>query len=74
MRVDDDAARRRLWQLTLLRLACFGVFLLGIAIIYTDIARPGGWPQLGAIICIVAAVAPLAITFALKRRRDRERP
>jgi len=38
------------------------VAFLGLAIIYTDLLRPGGWPAVGAIIVVIgvvdAALAP----------------
>ena len=36
----------------------FGVatFFLGIAIIYTDLLREGGWPAVGAIVAIIGAI------------------
>lgn len=70
--MDDDLAKRQLWLLTLLRLAAFAPFLLGIAIMYTDVARPGGWPQLGAIVCIVSVLASLGTTYALRKKWRRE--
>lgn len=70
---DDDLAKRRLWQLTLLRLATFAQFMLGIAIMYTDLLRPGGWPQLGAIVCIVSVLASVGVTYAFRQQRRRER-
>lgn len=72
--MDDDLAKRRLWLLTLVRLAGFAPFLFGLAVIYTDLLRPGGWPQLGAIFCIIGVLTPLAITFALRKKWCRERP
>lgn len=70
---DDDLAKRRLWQLTMLRLITFAPFMLGIAIMYTDLLRPGGWPQLGAMISIVAVLASVGVTYAFRKQRRRER-
>ena len=71
--MDDDLARRQLWRLTLLRLATFAPFMLGIAVMYTDLLRSGGCPQLGAIICIVSVLASVAVTYAFRKTRRRER-
>ena len=71
--MDDDLAKKRLWLLTALRLGTFAPFLLGIAIMYTGLVRPGGWPQLGAAICIVAVLASVGVTYALRMKWRRER-
>ena len=46
-------ARRRLLAYTLVRAAGLAIFFFGIAVIYTDLVRTGGWPQLGAVIAIM---------------------
>ena len=51
--LDDTKARNRLLLYTLVRLGGLAIFFLGIAIIYTDLVRPGGWPQVGAIVAII---------------------
>ena len=71
--MDDDLAKRRLWLLTALRLGAFAPFLLGIAIMYTGLLRPGGWPQVGAAICIVSVLASVGVTYALRMKWRRER-
>lgn len=74
--MDDDTARRRLLLYTLVRLVGVAIFFLGIATIYTNLVRRGGWPQVGAIIAIVGALAALILPHLLKRawdRQDRER-
>lgn len=74
--MDDDTARQRLLLYTLVRLAGVAIFFLGIATIYTNLVRLGGWPQVGAIIAIVGALAALILPHLLKRawdRKDQER-
>ena len=58
--MDDNAvrARNRLLAYTAARAAGLAIFFLGIAIIYSDLVRPGGWPQLGAIVAIMGVFAP----------------
>lgn len=73
----DDADRRardRLLIFTLVRFACVAVFIVGVATIYGNLLRTGGWPQLGALICIVAALASVLVPHAIKRRWDRRQP
>ena len=75
--MDDDTARRRLLLYSLVRFAGLLIFFLGLGIIYTDLVRPGGWPQIGAIVAIMGAIdsmfAPLLLKRAWDERDRRER-
>jgi membrane protein implicated in regulation of membrane protease activity len=70
--IDEDAARRRLLVYSLVRLGGLVIFFLGLAIVYTNLARPGGWPQLGAIVAILGVVDSVLAPRLLKRAWDRE--
>ena len=70
--MDDDEARRRLLLYSLVRIAGVAIFFLGIAIIYTNLVRPGGWPQLGAVVAILGVVDSLFAPRLLKRSWDRQ--
>lgn len=71
--MDDDAVwRKRLLAYTLVRLGGLAVFFLGIAIIYTDLARPGGWPQVGAVIAILGVIDAMFAPRILKKGWERE--
>jgi hypothetical protein len=74
--MDDDArARNRLLTYTAVRFAGLAIFFVGIAIIYTNLLRPGGWPQVGAIVAILGAIDALLAPRILKKawdRRDRD--
>jgi hypothetical protein len=78
MRMDEEIrARRRLMAYTVVRFGGLAIFFFGIAIIYTDLARPGGWPQVGAIVAILGVIDALLAPRILKKaweREDRERP
>jgi hypothetical protein len=68
---DDDALwRRRLWAYSAVRLAGLAIFFLGVAIIYTDLVRDGGWPQLGAVVAILGAIDALFAPRLLKKAWD----
>ena len=69
--MDDDVARQRLLVYTLVRLIGLAIFFLGIAIIYTDLLRPGGWPQIGAIVAIIGVVDSVIAPRLLKRSWDK---
>ena len=69
---DDTQARNRLLAYTALRLGGLLIFFLGIAIIYTNLLRAGGWPQVGAIIAIVGAIDTVLAPHLLKKAWDRQ--
>jgi hypothetical protein len=70
MSMDDDVAKRRLLLYSLVRLGGLAIFFLGIAIFYTNLVRPGGWPQLGAIVAIMGAIDAMFAPLLLKRAWD----
>lgn len=72
--MDEDTAKRQLLIFTAVRFACLVLVFFGVAVIYSNVLRRGGWPQLGATLCIVGALASLALPHALKRRWDRRQP
>jgi hypothetical protein len=69
--IDEDVARQRLLVYSFVRFVGLAIFFLGIAIIYTDLVRPGGWPQLGAIIAIVGVIDSVLAPRLLKRAWDK---
>lgn len=73
--IDEHVARNRLLLYSLVRLGGLAVFFLGIVIIYTNLVRPGGFPQLGAIVVILGAIDAVVAPRLLKKawdRKDRE--
>jgi hypothetical protein len=72
---DDKKARDRLLVYTAMRLGGLALVLMGIAIIYTDWLRPGGWPQLGAIVVILGAIDSVVAPMLMRRvweKQDQE--
>jgi hypothetical protein len=69
---DDIQARNRLLAYTAVRLGGLAIFFLGIAIIYTDLLREGGWPQIGAIVAIMGAIDAVFAPRVLKMAWDRQ--
>ena len=55
-----------------MRFGGLAIFFLGLAIIYTDLVRPGGWPQLGAIVAIMGVIDALFAPRLLKRAWDEQ--
>ena len=73
--MDEDTARRRLLLYTLVRFGGLLIFFLGLAIIYTNLLRPGGWPQVGAVVAIMGVIDAMFAPLLLKRacdERDRQ--
>ena len=74
--MDDEALwRRRLLIYSLVRLGGVAIFFLGLAIIYTDLLRQGGWPQVGAVVAILGVIDAFFAPRLLKRawnEQDRE--
>ena len=68
--MDESIAKRRLLLYTLVRAGGLAIFLLGVAIMYTDLLRPGGWPQIGAIVAIMGAIDTLFAPRVLKKAWD----
>jgi hypothetical protein len=73
MNPNDDAVwRKRLAIYSLVRFGGLAIFFLGLAIVYTNIVRQGGWPQLGAVVAIMGAIDALFAPRLLKREWDRQ--
>ena len=74
---DERKWRNRLLLYTGARAFGIVVMLLGIAIIYSDLLREGGWPRLGAVIAIAGVIDALFAPRLLKKHwdeLDREQP
>lgn len=72
---DDSKWQKRLLLYSLVRFGGLAFFFIGLAIIYTNILRRGGWPQLGAVVAILGALDALFAPRLLKRswdEKDRE--
>jgi hypothetical protein len=73
---DEDLWRRRFHLYMGVRLLGLATFFLGIAIIYTDLLREGGWPTVGAILAIIGTIDAVFAPKLLKKgweQQDRER-
>jgi hypothetical protein len=69
---DDEAKfRNRLLVMTLTRLGGLAILGLGIATIYTDLLRPGGWPQVGAALIVLGSLDAVFSPMILKRQWDK---
>ena len=68
--MDENVAKRRLLIYSLVRFGGLAIFMLGVAIMYTGLLRPGGWPQIGAIVAIMGAVDSVFAPRLLKKAWD----
>jgi len=69
---EDRKARNRLLAYTAVRAGGLAIFFLGIAIIYTGLLRPGGWPQIGAVVAIMGVIDALFAPRLLKKAWDEQ--
>ena len=67
---DERKWRNRLLAYMGVRAAALGVFFLGIAMMYTDLLREGGWPQVGAIVAILGVIDALFAPRLLRKYWD----
>ena len=67
---DDNKARNRLLAYSAVRAAGLAMFLFGVAIMYTNLLRPGGWPQVGAIVAIMGVIDSFFAPRLMKRAWD----
>ena len=73
---SDDLWRKRFQLFLLARLFGVAMFLLGIAIAFSDLLRPGGWPLVGGLITVAGAIDAVFAPRLLKKlweQQDSER-
>ena len=68
----DALWRKRLLIYSAVRFGGLAIFFLGIAIIYTNLVRRGGAPQLGAIVAIMGVIDALFAPRLLKKAWDEQ--
>ncbi|MEO6224590.1 MAG: hypothetical protein ABIO80_01865 [Sphingomicrobium sp.] len=75
--IDDAIWRKRLLAYTAVRAGGLAIFMVGVAIAYTNLLRTGGWPQVGAIVAILGAIDAALAPRLFKRswdEQDRKQP
>jgi hypothetical protein len=72
MKEDEALWRKRLLIYSLVRFGGVAIFFLGVAIIYTNLVRPGGAPRLGAIVAIMGVIDALFAPRLLKKAWDEQ--
>ena len=69
---DEDKWQRRFHLFMAARLFGLAMFLLGIAIMFTGILRPGGWPVAGSIVVILGLLDAVVAPKLMKKQWDAE--
>lgn len=69
---DEDIWKRRFHTFLLVRLAGLAVFLLGLAVTFSDLLRVGGWPLPGAVIAIMGLVDAVFAPRLLRKVWEQE--
>jgi hypothetical protein len=70
-RMTDEEAKRQFIIFAILRIGGVLLFLLGVAIAFTDLLRPGGWRLLGGILVIVGTIEAVISPRLVKRSMAR---
>jgi len=69
--MTDEDAKRQFIIFAILRIGGVLLFLLGVAIAFTDLLRPGGWRLLGGILVIVGTIEAVISPRLVKRSMAR---
>jgi hypothetical protein len=64
---EEEVWRKRFQIFALVRLFGVATFLLGVAIAYSDILMPGGWPLVGGILAICGVIDAVFAPKLLRR-------
>ena len=71
--MSDDRLWKKRFQLFLaIRLVGLATFLIGVAIAFSDLLRPGGWKLLGGLLAVMGAIDAVVAPRLLKRGWDRQ--
>lgn len=71
--MSDDRLWKKRFQLFLaIRLVGLATFIIGVAIAFSDLLRPGGWKLLGGLLAVMGAIDAVVAPRLLKRGWDRQ--
>lgn len=68
---DEELWKKRFQIFAAIRLVGVATFLLGVAIAFSDLVRPGGWPLLGGVLAIIGVIDALIAPRILRRGWER---
>lgn len=69
---EDQAENKRFKLFAVVRLFGVGLFLLGTAIAFTDLLKPGGWPLVGGVVAITGVLDAVFASRVVRRATERK--
>lgn len=69
---DQEIWKKRFRLFAIIRLAGVALFLFGVAVAFSNLLKPGGWPLLGGLLAITGAIEAVIAPRILKRSWDKE--
>ena len=69
---DDEIWKKRFRLFLAARLFGLATFLLGLAIAFSDLVRPGGWKLLGGIVVVVGVIDAVFAPRVLKKAWEQQ--
>lgn len=69
---EEALWRKRFGIFALFRLSGLALMLAGIAVAFTGLARPGGWPAVGGVLVLMGVVDGLILPAFVRRRWEAE--
>ncbi|HET9810680.1 MAG TPA: hypothetical protein VFP53_03165 [Sphingomicrobium sp.] len=69
---DESKWRNRFYLFMGARLFGLATFLLGIAVMFSDLVRPGGWPAVGGVIVVLGLIDSVVAPNLLKKQWKKE--
>jgi len=69
---DEEIAKKRFQIFMVIRLFGVALFLIGTAIAFSDLLKPGGWPLLGAVLAITGVIDAVFASRVVKRASERK--
>jgi len=69
---DEAAWKRRFYLFAGARLFGLATFLAGLAVMFTDILRDGGWPAVGVILMVMGLLDAVVAPKLMKKQWQRE--
>jgi hypothetical protein len=69
---DEETWKRRFAVFMAARLFGLVTVLAGIAVAFTGLLRPGGWPAVGAVLVVLGLIDAVGAPMLLRKHWERE--
>ena len=70
--IEEQADKKRFQIFAVVRLFGVGLFLLGTAVAFTDLLKPGGWPLIGGVLAITGVLDAVFASRVVRRATERK--